>query len=82
MNFSEIGKVVELLGKEKTRAMSASTIKSFAQTLRLMAFAKNDLALKDDEATKREAYYISKNWGEAKFNEQPESDAILDDIEE
>ena len=31
--------------------------------------------------TKREAYYVSKNWGTAKFNEQPESDAVMDDIE-
>src|SRR5690606_17893520 len=35
----------------------------------------------DDFATKREAYYVSKNWGEAKFTEQPESDTVLDDIE-
>ena len=35
----------------------------------------------DTFATKREAYYVSKNWGEAKFNEQPESDAVMDDIE-
>lgn len=71
----------ELKGKEKIRQVSASTIKSFAQTLRLMAFSKNELASKDDEATKREAYYISKNWGDAKFNDQPESDTVLDDIE-
>jgi len=71
----------ELVGKEKIRALTASTIKPFAQTLRLMAFSKNELAAKDDEATKREAYYISKNWGNAKFNDQPESDAILDDME-
>jgi DNA topoisomerase-6 subunit A len=35
----------------------------------------------DDFATKREAYYVSKNWGECKFREQPESDAVMDDIE-
>src|SRR5690606_20931793 len=34
-----------------------------------------------DFATKREAYYVSKNWGDAKFNEQPESDSCMDDIE-
>ena len=32
-------------------------------------------------ATKREAYYVSKNWEEARFNEQTESDALMDDIE-
>lgn len=71
----------ETTGKMKNRTLTASTIKSFAQTLRLMSFAKTELAAKDDEATKREAYYISKNWGDARFSEQPESDAILDDIE-
>ena len=35
----------------------------------------------DDFATKREAYYVSKNWGECKFKDQPESDAVMDDIE-
>ena len=70
----------ELLGKTKERTLTASSIKSFAQTLRLMTFSK-ELIEKDDIATKREAYYISKNWGEAKFNEQPESDAIMDDVE-
>jgi DNA topoisomerase-6 subunit A len=35
----------------------------------------------DDIATKREAYYVSKNWGEARFDEQPESDAVMEDVE-
>src|SRR5688500_20323391 len=35
----------------------------------------------DDHATNREVYYVSKNWGECKFSEQPESDAVMDDIE-
>jgi DNA topoisomerase-6 subunit A len=35
----------------------------------------------NDFATKREAYYVSKNWGDAKFTEQTESDAVMDDIE-
>jgi DNA topoisomerase-6 subunit A len=34
-----------------------------------------------DVATKREAYYMSKNWGDARFEQQRESDALLDDIE-
>lgn len=70
----------ELLGKVKDRKLTASTIKTFAQTLHMLTLAK-DLAIGNDEATKREAYYISKNWGEAKFNEQPESDAVMDDVE-
>ena len=70
----------ELLDKFKQRTLTASTIKSFAQTLKMMALSK-DLIKKNDIATKREAYYISKNWGDARFDEQPESDTIMDDIE-
>lgn len=69
-----------LIGKMKGRTLTASTIKTFAQTLRMMAFSKS-LIETDDMATKREMYYVSKNWGEAKFREQPESDAVMDDIE-
>ncbi|MCK4589915.1 MAG: DNA topoisomerase IV subunit A [Nanoarchaeota archaeon] len=70
----------ELLGKMKVRALTASMVKTFAQTLKMMALSK-DLIEKDDMATKREAYYVSKNWGEARFKEQPESDGIMDDVE-
>ncbi len=70
----------ELKGLEKKRTLTASTVKTFAQTLRMMALSKN-LVETDDIASKREAYYISKNWGEARFNEQPESDSVMDDIE-
>lgn len=70
----------QLKGKIKSRALTASTIKTFAQTLKMMELAK-ELVDKNDEATKREAYYISKNWDVAKFNEQPESDSVMDDVE-
>src|SRR3989338_8363311 len=70
----------ELLGKEKERTLSASTIKTFAQTLRMLALA-NTIVKTSDMATKREVYYVSKNWEDAKFDEQPESDTIMDDIE-
>jgi DNA topoisomerase-6 subunit A len=70
----------ELLGKMKSRTLTASTVKTFAQTLRMMALSK-ELVERDDIATKREAYYVSKNWEEARFNEQPDSDAVMDDIE-
>ena len=59
------------------RALSVNTVKSFAQTLRLMAISK-EMVENNDFATKREAYYVSKNWGDAKFNEQPESDTVMD----
>ncbi len=64
----------------KERHLNASTIKTFAQTVLLLNEAKNVIK-KDDMMTKREAYYVSKNWEDAKFNEQPESDAVMDDIE-
>ena len=70
----------ELLDQKKERTLTANTIKTFAQTLRMMALSK-ELVKTDDIATKREAYYVSKNWGEARFHEQPESDAVMDDIE-
>lgn len=69
-----------LIGKIKSRSLTASTIKTFAQTLRMMALSK-ELVEKNDIATKREAYYVSKNWGDARFKEQPESDAVMDDVE-
>src|SRR3989338_4726966 len=70
----------ELVGKEKGRTMSVSTIKTFAQSLKMMSLSK-ELVETDDIATKREAYYVSKNWGEARFVSQPESDTVMDDIE-
>ena len=70
----------EMLGKSKQRTLTVSTVKTFAQTLKMMALSK-ELIIADDMATKREAYYISKNWGKAGFSEQPESDTIMDDVE-
>ena len=64
----------------KVRTLTVNTVRTFAQTLRLMALSKE---MVDDGtfATKREAYYVSKNWEDARFNEQTESDALMDDIE-
>jgi len=70
----------ELKGLTKVRTLTVNTVKTFAQTLRMMALSK-ELIKNDDIATKREAYYVSKNWEDAKFNEQPESDTVIDDIE-
>ncbi|MHC4104450.1 MAG: DNA topoisomerase IV subunit A, partial [Planctomycetota bacterium] len=70
----------EMLGKNKHRTLTVSTVKTFAQTLKMMSLAK-ELIDTDDMATKREAYYISKNWGKAGFAEQSESDTIMDDVE-
>jgi len=65
---------------QKTRTLTVGTVKTFAQTLKMMSLSK-ELILADDMATKREAYYISKNWGQAAFTEQPESDTVMDDVE-
>ena len=70
----------EMRGRKKERTLTVNTVKTFAQTLRMMALSK-ELIETDDIATKREAYYVSKNWDAARFNEQPESDAVIDDIE-
>ena len=64
----------------KARTLTVGTVKTFAQSLKMMALAK-DMAEADDFATKREAYYVSKNWGEARFKEQSESDTVMDDLE-
>lgn len=69
-----------ILGREKERKLNASSIKTFAQTILLLNEAKG-VVQTDDIMTKREAYYVSKNWGDAKFNEQPESDSVMDDME-
>jgi DNA topoisomerase-6 subunit A len=70
----------EMLGKNKQRTLTVSTVKTFAQTLKMMSLSK-ELIDTNDMATKREAYYISKNWGKAGFSEQSESDTIMDDVE-
>jgi DNA topoisomerase-6 subunit A len=70
----------ELGEAEKLRTLTMNTARSFAQTLRLMA-ASRAMVESDDFATKREAYYVAKNWGDCRFDDQAESDAIMDDIE-
>ncbi len=74
VGYLKMGKAV------KKRTLSVNTVKSFAQTLKVMHLSK-DMVQEDTFATKREAYYVSKNWDEAKFNEQAESDTVMDDIE-
>ncbi|MDG2334722.1 MAG: DNA topoisomerase IV subunit A [Myxococcota bacterium] len=72
--YFEIGK------QTKTRTLTVNTVRGFAQTLRLMGLSK-DLIEANDFATKRDAYYQSKNWESAKFDDQTESDTVMDDIE-
>ncbi len=69
------------IGKEKSvRTLTVGTAKTFAQTLKMMSLSK-ELVSTNDFATKRDAYYQSKNWGDAHFDEQGESDTVMDDIE-
>jgi len=70
----------ELKGRQKERTLTVNTVKTFAQTLKMIALSK-ELVETDDIATKREAYYVSKNWADARFKEQPESDAVMEDVE-
>ena len=70
----------EMKGNHKVRTLTYNTVKTFAQTLRMMSLAKS-LIETDDIATKRDAYYQSKAWAEARFDEQDESDTVMDDIE-
>ena len=69
------------IGKQKkVRTLTVNTVKGFAQTLRMMGLSK-ELIETNDFATKRDAYYQSKNWEDARFDEQTESDSVMDDIE-
>ena len=70
----------QLKDSRKERTLTVNTVKIFAQTLKMMSLSK-ELIDADDMATKREAYYISKNWGDSAFKEQPESDTVMEDIE-
>lgn len=80
VKYDEKDGYFELNGRIKERALTASTIKTFAQTLRIMSLSK-ELLDSDDSATKREVYYVSKNWGDAMFPNQPDSDSVMDDFE-
>jgi DNA topoisomerase VI subunit A len=69
-----------LKGKNKVRTLTVNTVKTFAQTLKMLAMSKG-LIGDGRHSTKREAYYQAYNWGEAAFAEQDESDTVMDDIE-
>jgi DNA topoisomerase-6 subunit A len=80
VKYEEAKGYFELGNARKERTLNVNTARAFAQTLRLMATSRA-MVERDDFATKREVYYISKNWGDCGFDEQAESDAIIDDIE-
>ncbi len=70
----------QLQGKNKVRTLTVNTVKTFAQTLKMLAMSK-DLIHTGRHSTKREAYYQAYNWGEAAFSAQEESDTVMDDME-
>ena len=80
VSYSEKVGFFELGEREVERTLTVNTVKTFAQTLKMMALSK-ELIEKDDIATKREAYYVSKNWDDARFDDQPESDTVMEDVE-
>jgi DNA topoisomerase-6 subunit A len=80
VSYSQKRGYFEIGRQTKTRTLTVNTVKNFAQTLRMMGLSK-ELVETNDFATKRDAYYQSKNWGDAKFDEQTESDTVMDDIE-
>jgi len=80
VSYSQKTGYFEIGRQKKTRTLTVNTVKNFAQTLRMMGLSK-ELVETNDFATKRDAYYQSKNWGDAKFDEQTESDTVMDDIE-
>jgi DNA topoisomerase-6 subunit A len=80
VSYSKKKGYFEIGNQKKVRTLTVNTVKSFAQTLRMMGLSK-ELVETNDFATKRDAYYQSKNWEEARFDEQSESDTVMDDIE-
>ena len=80
VSFSKKKGYLEIGRSRKERTLTVNTVKTFAQTLRMMALSRQ-LVQTNDFATKRDVYYQSKNWAEAKFDDQDESDTVMDDIE-
>ncbi len=70
----------QLRGRNKVRTLTVSTVKTFAQTLKMLAMSK-ELITSGRHSTKREAYYQAYNWAEAAFASQDESDTVMDDVE-
>ncbi|WP_457548698.1 DNA topoisomerase IV subunit A [Archaeoglobus sp.] len=81
IEFKESSEVWVYGGKKSIR--SAKSVKGAYQLLRMVyviGFLKEQL-IQNRSSTLRELYYISENWGIAKFNEQLESDRLIEDLE-
>ncbi|NLW85619.1 MAG: DNA topoisomerase IV subunit A [Planctomycetes bacterium] len=70
----------QLSGRNKVRTMAVGTVKTFAQTLKMLSMSR-ELIRTGRHSTKREAYYQAYNWGPAAFTQQEESDTVMDDVE-
>ena len=70
----------QLRGRNKVRTLTVNTVKTFAQTLKMLSMSL-DLIRTERHSTKREAYYQAYNWGDAAFASQDESDTVMDDVE-
>ncbi len=71
---------LEIGRKRVVRSLTYNTVRTFAQTLKFMALSKEMIGI-DDLASKREVYYQSINWEQARFKDQAESDGVMDDVE-
>ncbi len=81
IEFSESSEVWVYGDKKSTR--SAKSVRGAYQLLRMVyviGFLKEQIK-QNKSSTLRELYYISENWGIAKFNEQLESDRLIEDLE-
>lgn len=68
---------------DRRSVRSAKTVKGAYQILKMayvIGFLKEQLNL-NKSSTLRELYYISEGWGDAKFEEQQESDRLVEDLE-
>ncbi len=70
----------QLKGKSKVRTLTVSTVRTFAQTLKMLAMSK-ELIATGKHSTKREAYYQGYNWGTAAFASIDEASTVMDDAE-
>jgi len=73
-----------VLGGKRARRSAGNIrhVKRLAQFLKVASFCKDLVRDGTKHITKRELYYISESWGpKLKFDIQPESDDIVEDIE-
>ena len=80
VSLSKAKGYLEIGRKRIVRSLTYNTVRTFAQTLKFMALSKEMIGI-DDLASKREVYYQSINWGHARFQDQSESDGVMDDVE-